>query len=496
MADVAILGAGAAGTFLLSRLVGHLVRREETGTAITVINPGPTLGRGAAFGTGNGRALLNRPTGRMDLAIAGDFAGWVARTAPGGVVDEAEFLPRRRFGDYLADMLAGAQRLAAERGIRIRVLADEAVSLRPSPEGRYRVLTAAGYLIVADRVVLALGGPPADDHYALRHAPAYVSEAPPFGPALAEIPAGARVGVLGSHLSGIDTAFHLLANGHHGEISLLSRSGRLPSVRGDNALWQLRRFTPERLRVLARDGLRLRDVLRELSAELRLAGTRFADIGLAERARDPLELLREEIAAAAAPIAWQSVLAATNEAVATCWSALPADERAWFLEHFHSRWMARRVPIPLVTARALEVAVTQGRITLVSGLDKVLPGTRSGFEVLANGRYRTVDWIVNCTGASRLLRPGASVLLDQLVAEGVLRPDPAGGAAVEFATCRALDRGNRVHHGLYAVGALTCGAYYVTSAIDVIGRQAGRVADHLAGSLSRPRTPAGTKSGV
>ncbi|SDX82959.1 Uncharacterized NAD(P)/FAD-binding protein YdhS [Amycolatopsis xylanica] len=494
MTDFALIGAGAGGTFLFSRIIDELERNgaDVTGKRITVINPDATFGTGTAYGPGNGEALLNRSTGRMDLAGDGRFARWVAR--PGAVrqaLAEKEFLPRRTFGEYLAAMLRESIRRARRIGVVVDVVRDEAIGVQAGPSGGYRVDTAGSGPVSAGAVVLAMGAPGSHDQYALTGAPGYVPQAPPFGAEFEAIPDGARVGVLGSRLSGIDTALHLLSRGHTGPISLLSRGGMLPSVRGDNPAWELQAFTPHAMRrVRAREGadFGLRSVLRELSGELRLAGARFSDIGLTSglTAAQSHRRLEEDLARSHEPVAWQSVLASTNEVISVCWQALPATHRHWFLRNLHSGWMARRVPIPVVSARALDAAIKSGAIGLVAGVHDIR-AARQGFEVAAESGGERFDWIVNCTGAARTVHKGASRLTDQLLGDGIAARDLFGGLRLEPRTGRVLAADGEVQDGLYALGALTCGAHYVTSAIDVVGRQAELIAEQIVAALTEPQ---------
>lgn len=493
--DIALIGAGAGGTFLFSRIVDELERTGASmaGKRVVVVNPGATMGTGTAYGPGNGEALLNRPTGRMDLAADGRFARWVARPGPVRHAQaEKEFLPRKAFGEYLAAMLRETIRRARRIGIVVDVVKDEATGVRGDMSGGgYRVSTLGSGPVSARDVVLAVGSLGSHDEYRLAGAAGYVRQAPPFDAWLDRIPAGARVGILGSRLSGIDTALHLLSRGHRGPVSLLSRGGLLPSVRGDNPAWEPQAFTPHAMRgVQAREGAEfgLRSVLRELSGELRLAGARFSDIGLvtARTAAQARRALEDDIARSREPIAWQSVLASTNEVMAVCWPALPAGQRRWFLRNLHSGWMARRVPIPVVSARALAAGLETGALALTAGV-RGIRHTGAGFEVATGAGSERFDWIVNCTGAARTVHNGASALTDQLLAEGMAARDPSGGLRLEAHTGRVRDADGDVQRGLYALGALTCGTYYVTSAIDVIGRQAELIAEQLVDALTRPQ---------
>jgi uncharacterized NAD(P)/FAD-binding protein YdhS len=66
----------------------------------------------------------------------------------------------------------------------------------------------------------------------------------------------------------------------------------------------------------------------------------------------------------------------------------------------------------------------------------------------------------------------------------VTQPDPAGGITIEFPSCRVRRPDGTTYQNLFAVGNLTCGAFYMTSAIDVVRRQAEVVARGIQSALT------------
>lgn len=194
---VAIVGGGASGT--LAAVALHRV----PGVQVTVVERAERAGPGLAYGAAQEHHLLNSPAGRMGAAEADGFTAWCAKR--GEPVDPGAFVSRRRYGDYLSNVLAA---------LPVTVLRGEATALDPG--GRLHL--SDGRTVEADHVVLALGNPP------------------PRGadPWAAEVPAGARrVLLVGTGLTMVDIATTLARRDPGVRIVAMSRSLLLPRVHLD-----------------------------------------------------------------------------------------------------------------------------------------------------------------------------------------------------------------------------------------------------------------------
>ena len=216
---VAIVGGGAAGVLTAAHL-----RRTRPDAQITLIDASGRPGAGAAYGTSDPVHLLNVPAQRMS-AWPDDpdhFCRWLDDH---GVTAPAGFAPRLAYRRYLQDQLAGAE---------VRMEAAEVVGLVPGASTQVKL--SDGRSLSADAVVLASGRPEGGMPESLERAFAPVLAAgadgkvvvDPWAPgALAAL--GARrfetVLVIGSGLTGVDVALHLIARG--ATVTLLSRHGTL-----------------------------------------------------------------------------------------------------------------------------------------------------------------------------------------------------------------------------------------------------------------------------
>src|SRR5690348_10432574 len=96
MADIAIIGGGAAG----ASLFGELLRRGGT-RVHWITGDRPVAGRGVAYAAGSDRHLLNVRAHAMGLFAGsdGEFLHYAARQVDGVGADD--FLPRGLFGDFI-----------------------------------------------------------------------------------------------------------------------------------------------------------------------------------------------------------------------------------------------------------------------------------------------------------------------------------------------------------------------------------------------------------
>ena len=221
MMRVAIVGGGAAGVLAAVHL-----RRGIPDAQITLIDASGRPGTGAAYGTDDSTHLLNVPAPRMS-AWPDDpdhFCRWLDERA---VTPDESFAPRLAYGRYLQDQLLRRRRANRDRrGRRIDARRSRAHCAQrrtmicpPTPScsrpGARKVACPTRWNAPSLRCWLR----GTDGRVVLD----------PWAPgALAALGARrpAEVLVIGSGLTGVDVALHLIARG--ATVTLLSRHGALP----------------------------------------------------------------------------------------------------------------------------------------------------------------------------------------------------------------------------------------------------------------------------
>lgn len=144
--NVVIVGGGASGVAVAI----HLLRRGDPKLRVTIVERGPWLGRGIAYGVDSRIFRLNVPASKMSLdpATPDDFQRW-ASAAPG------EMLPRTAFGAYVVERLAEAIR---QSPAKLRIVRGEAVGVDAQA-----VRLAGGDAVPAE--VAVAGGPVRHERY-------------------------------------------------------------------------------------------------------------------------------------------------------------------------------------------------------------------------------------------------------------------------------------------------------------------------------------------
>jgi uncharacterized NAD(P)/FAD-binding protein YdhS len=437
---VAIIGGGFAGTTLALQLAAR--RGEEA--PVTLFEPGP-VGPGLAYGTAEPAHLLNVPAAGMSAFPdrPGHFADWLAGQpdAPPPPAEGPRFAPRRLYGRYLRELWAAA-------APAIRHVPQAVAAVEPRPDGGFRVTDAAGGVLEADRVVLAVGG------FAGGRGLPPLLVGDPWDPAALEgLAPEAPLLLVGLGLTMVDVLLALRDRGHRGRVTAISRHGWMPLGHVAGAFpapWPMP-----------------------------LAEGEAPDV------RTAFRWLRGEAArAAAAGQPWQAVIDGVRPLVQRIWRGWDAAQRRRFLRHARSAWNLHRHRLAPEVAGRIGAEMAQGRLRRLAarliewraagdGAEAVLQHRGGGREVLPVAR------IILCTGpeSGQTWREAAPVA--GLLAAGLLTPDPQGLGLAVTPEGGALDAVGRPVTGLEVLGALTRGALWEITAVPDIRQQAAALADRI-----------------
>ncbi|GAB3866055.1 FAD/NAD(P)-binding protein [Nocardioides maradonensis] len=420
---IVVIGAGPAGA--LTAL--HLVEQVPGPLSVTLVDPAERWARGAAFGTADERHLLNIPASRMS-AYPDDpthFVEWHRGTH--GPTPPYSFLPRGRFGDYLASTL---ERAIAASGVDVEHLRALATGIDRDGQGAVvRIGDPRG--LAADAVVVATGLPAAGVDWApaaLVASPRFVAD--PWAPgALEEVRRGdGDVLLVGTGLTMVDVALTLAPTGRR--LRAISRSGRLPARHAD------RPVTPE-LPDITGWGRSLAVIREHAHAHVAAARRTYGD--------------------------WRPGVDGLRHRISELWGRLDESDRAAFLVRDAARWNGVRHRIPPTSAATLALLQETGQLTIEAG------------EASAVG---TDGWVVNCTGPRPDVRTLGNPLLDDL-----LRPRPDGAlACVATAGMGVRTADGRLGDApIWVLGALRRGELWESTAVPEIRAQAASIASAIGG---------------
>src|SRR4029079_122279 len=207
--QIVIVGGGFAG----AAVAYHLLREMNGAGRIHLVEMGPWLGRGIAYGVESEGFRLNVPASRMsiDPETPDDFVKF-----SGSEAAPHAFLGRALYARYVTSRLAA---LVKSSPAKLRLWRDEAVAIT-----RNAVVLRGGATLPAEAGVLGTGIVPRRKHasYHPRVVDAWDECA------LATLPIEGRLLLLGSGLSALDVLAFLDAQGFAGEVTLVSPRGLLP----------------------------------------------------------------------------------------------------------------------------------------------------------------------------------------------------------------------------------------------------------------------------
>lgn len=431
----AVVGAGASGALVAL----HLLRRMPAEVHLIESRNGP--GRGVAYSTADPSHFLNVRAGRMGAFDddPGHFATWLAERAGDGQDLTDRFLPRRIYGDYLADLLAKA----AASG-RLTCHRDRVEALAPEPED-VGLKLSSGRRLRAGHAILCLGNLPPDLMPALAPIaadPRYFAD--PWND-IADLPEGDLL-VVGSGLTMVDLALSLERRGFRGRLLALSRHGLLPRSHGP--------ATP----IPPPPGL----------------------------GRLPLSQATGLLRHLAGESDWRSAIDGLRPGMQIWWRDLPPEAKGRFLRHLRVWWDVHRHRLPPEAALRMEALRTEGRLVPLAGrLSKTAVRDE---DLLVTWRPRggdreetlAVGAIVNCSGPGGDITRSGDALLRSLLADGLARPDALGLGLDVDRMLRLRSRQGSPQDRIYAIGPLTRGCFWECTAVPEIRQQARRLADLLA----------------
>ncbi|HEY8683395.1 MAG TPA: FAD/NAD(P)-binding protein, partial [Rhodanobacter sp.] len=326
---VAIIGGGAAAATLLGEL---LERQPPQSLHLDWYTGGGTAVRGVAYDTVSPRHLLNVRAASMSM-FAGKprgFLDFVQRDDP--AIAGTDFLPRRRYGDYLEAEVARALQLGRAHGHDVHAIPFAVDALVPERDGVTVIHGEENHRV--DAAVLALGALPPRPLGGVSAAAIdsgrYIVDPWPLLASAADIPPPRKVVVIGLGLTAVDVLLELSVQWPQTEFTAISRHGLLPE------------------------------------AHLRAAAAPAGDSAeLIESLRDApdagrwMHLLRE---ATAQENDWRTIIDSLRPHISGLWSELSVEQRARFLRHARWAWERVRHRMPPQICEAIATLEQTGRL--------------------------------------------------------------------------------------------------------------------------------------
>ncbi|TXG81496.1 MAG: FAD-dependent oxidoreductase [Sphingomonadales bacterium] len=433
---VCIVGGGFSGALTAINLARH------DGPRAILIERRHEPGRGVAYSAEQPDHLLNVRAGNMSAFPdqPGHFTAWLERTGNG---TGATFVPRRVYGQYLTSIIL---EILKDSPGRLEIVTDEALRLTEHGSS-IRPLLASGAHLDCDAAVLALGNlpphPPAGLDPDSVSADTYEPN-PWSGRVADDLEKNDAVLLVGTGLTMVDAAL-LISKRSDAKIVALSRRGLLPRAHVDGLPPANRMHRPPR------------------NATALLCDVR-------RRARE---------------VDWRVAVDELRPHTQAVWGAATQETRQRFLRHLRPWWDVHRHRLAPDVARQLSELVSSGRLVVEAGKICEFTFKDKAIDVLWRPRGqsalagRTFRRIVNCTGPQGDLRRSNEPLLQQLLQDGLIRPDSNNIGLDVDSQARVISAHGASAARLYAVGPMTRGEFWEIVAVPDIRHQVWTLARRL-----------------
>jgi uncharacterized NAD(P)/FAD-binding protein YdhS len=444
VANVIIIGGGASGALVAI----HLLRAPQP-VHVTIIEQRSLIARGFAYGEAAPMHLLNVRAANMSAYpdVPDHLLAWLDDKGDvAGVTGEERFrfVPRRAFGDYLAEQLETLAASPEGQG-RLNCIEGKAVSLRRDETG-IRVTLEDGRVVEGNIAVLATG-------YALKK-PASIPRRLPswksFDPGSLE--GLEQVLVIGTGHSAIDHVQLLLAAGYNGKITMLSRHGFLP----------------------------------EVHLPVEAGKIELSEIPLGTPMSGLWRWFKKRVAVAKSEgVDWRAVLDSMRPHAQTIWQSLAPAEQRRFIRHVRSWYDVRRHRLAPSIDATLNRLRGEGRLRIIAGKIVSMSDAPGGAEVVYRRRgsreneVLRVQGIVECTGFDLNPRTSRNPILDDLLAQGLAQEGAHGFGLAVDANGAVVGADGLAATDLFAVGPITRGQFWEVVGLPDVRVQCAKLARTL-----------------
>jgi uncharacterized NAD(P)/FAD-binding protein YdhS len=426
----------------------HLLRKGFAADSLTIIGAG-SMGKGNAYGCAS---LFFRLNVREDLLIIFSedplhFARWAEANIddPEAKTSAGFFYRRTDFGRYISELIA------AEVGFdQIQRIQSKVCALNQA-HGLWKLDTADGRFIYAEKVIIATGNSPPSWPCPTRiergkQATMRQIENPWTGHYPTAIQAQEHIMLLGGGLTALDAIYALAAQGHRGLITVVGPRPLLPPsqaqwIRQKQPNWP-KNLTPAKL-------------LRFMRQHLPLVPTTTTK--------------------------WQSAWEELRPNLNSIWQQFTPHQRQSLFKRLGWAWSLYRFRASPQTIKAYEQLKANHQIQFAVGRAKQMECSESAITVqLNNGQRIQADRIINCTGV------GKDVFLNQLVTAAIAIPDPLGHAIAVNANLNVLKPDQQAWNNLWMLGPATMGSLGDVIAASAISKQAEQLACQITSALNKP----------
>lgn len=494
--NIVIVGGGAT---CISFIYSFIKNKKHLSTkTITIVEKSEVFGPGNAYMDDLASNILNTKAEFITVIDdkPGDFYQWLtlnkdkwSQKFPSLEVSKHSYAPRALFGLYMRDTFDSVCEIASDAGITINKLNNEVINVQEQKNGSMQVYLKSGEILGADKVILACGTQNRSQR-GLPKTQAIINNPYPTAKLKHEINSNDDVAIIGARLSAIDTVITLIESGHKGKITIFSRSGYFPYVRGSQGRYKNQFLNKEYIEKNF-DLLTLEDLvalykLEEFNYYKSDPEHKLEPLPIMSgRVDDLSSFIDSEIKKSIYPRAWQAILYDTNSCIEFIWSKLTEKDKKRFFNDFYAEAVSLRVSIPKENAEKILSYLETKQLSFEIGNQEITPliDSVNVHTTMFNGNF---DKVIYAVGSPRKVNEMDSDLLNNMILNGVVKEHPYGGLVVEDSSYGVINRHGDVSTSVYAVGEITSGQFIFTSAMDIIIRHASFCAKNLGSSQQTP----------
>lgn len=483
---VAVIGMGVSGSATLLAYQKAKQKYPNMEVEIDCFDTEASFGRGVPFREPSEEALINSPSDAIsyDFENMHDFVEWLEEKQ----IPIPQYAPRRLYGDYLFDR---TQELVEALNATSFYSKVESLTWLPTKK-KWAVKLEKSELasdedLLYDRVHLCCGEFPVQDFYQLKGHPRYIHQTYPLNKYPKAVDTSAKVGIIGTGLSGIDVLKYLGNDRQVAEIFIFSLGGHFPTVRGnDEVEIQFECLQQEWVdaQIKLNNGyLDFETVDKWITHDL--ASNQLDFEAFKEEYYLPgIEGIEKTLANPEIVGQMQVAMSHLTVIMTAIWEVLSEENRKQFNEKYNDIINHLRNPMPPDSAKEILALAKENRLTVLGDLDTIDREADDKLILIPEDKEEksvAVDWVVNATGGQLTNKSELDnhPLLDHLLDERIAQVDTAKGLSMNRQTVQVISPRYGEWDNLHAHGMLVNGVIYQNNSTIKIQQHAEALINRL-----------------
>ncbi|MGO1632281.1 MAG: FAD/NAD(P)-binding protein, partial [Staphylococcus equorum] len=336
-----------------------------------------------------------------------------------------------------------------------------------------------------DVVFLTIGTMSYHDPYHLKGKKGYIHTPYPTYNTLDDVNETDRIAIIGTGLASLDVIRYVTAHHPKLPITLTSRKGQLPSVRGEMPDIEFKYLTPENFNAIKNENFG--NVPLEQALSLFLKDCAYYNVAIEKlvhrRQNDPVKDLTYDLEHETELGTFQSILELVKENLNWIWNSFSREDQQQFLKDYQSILKDNSNPMPPRTAKLIIDHIENGTIEIKSGLENVQYEASQFYFKYKNETeaLHKFDVVINATGSKTQLSDLDSddQLILNLENRQVIQAHPLGGIQIIAETNQVISPRYGTLKHMYALGQLTNGINQSRNGVAMIVKQAVSVVNQL-----------------